>query len=162
MENVNLHKQKLYALIFAAVALIALILPWMRVSYDFGGFGGGAAGGRSVNGFRGWGYLSFIGIIGVVISALLEDKTKEFQGNFKMIAMAAFGLVAVGAIVFMLRVNAVGGGGFQGVKSSPGFGLFIALAAGIAGIALVSGVIKMPDLPKSTGGGSAPPPPPQS
>ncbi|MBK5271279.1 MAG: hypothetical protein JJE22_09720 [Bacteroidia bacterium] len=159
MQNVNLHKQKLYALIIAAVALISLLLPWMSVSYNFGGFGGG--GSRSVNGFRGWGYLSFIGIIAVVVSALLEDKTKEYQGNPKMIAMGAFGLIAIGAIVFMLRVNAVGGAGFQGVKSSPGFGLFIALAAGIAGIAWVAGLIKLPDTPSHPTSSAPPPPPPQ-
>jgi hypothetical protein len=124
MENLNLHKQKLYALIAAAVGLIALLLPWQTVSFavDLGGFGFGGNGKRSINGFNGWGWLSLLGIIAVVIASLMGDKTKTFDETFKMVALAGFGAMALGAIIFMIRVISVGGHGF---KSSPGFGLFI-------------------------------------
>ena len=157
MENVNLHKQKLYALIVAGVALISLILPWMTVSYDFGGFGG-AGGSRSANGFRGWGYLSLIGVIVVVIASLLGDKTKGYEAMHKNLALAGFALVVVGAVIFFIRIGSVGNAGFMGVKTGPGFGLWIAIIAGLAGLGWVSGLIKMPDNKPTP----PPPPPPAS
>ena len=152
MENLNLHKQKLYALILAGVALVAIILPWMTVSVNFGGYGGGS---RSVNGFRGWGYLSLLGIAAVAVATFMEDKTKEYMGNMKMVAMGGFGAIAVGAIVFFIRISQVGGGGYQGVKSSAGFGLFIEIAAGVLGLLWIMGLVKAPQKPAS-------PPPPKA
>jgi hypothetical protein len=145
MENVNLHKQKLYALALAALSLIAIILPWQTftLAFNLGGFGGfGGGGSGSVNGFRGWGWLSLIGVIAVVVASLMGDKTKTFDDTFKKVALAGFGAIALGAIIFMIRVMSVGG---QGFKTSPGFGLFICLIAGVAGLAWVAGLIKLPE-----------------
>ena len=107
MENLNLHKQKLYSLIAAAIALITLILPWQTYSVTLGGFGGfdfGGGGGMgrsgSANGFRGWGWLSFLGIIGVVVASLMGDKTKPYDDTFKKVALGSFGVIALGAIIF--------------------------------------------------------------
>ena len=149
MENLNLHKQRLYALILAAVALIAIILPWLTVS--LGGFGN-----RSANGLRGWGYLSLLGIAGVVIASFMGDKTKPYDDMYKKVAMGSFAAIAVGAIVFFVRIQSYGSGGYQGIKTSPGLGLWLCLAAGLAGLAWVAGLIKVPDGPKPP----SPPPPP--
>lgn len=146
MEQLNLHKKKLYALALAAVGLIALILPWMSVSYNFGGFGG-AVGSQSVNGFRGWGYLSLIGIAVVAVATLMEDKTKDYSDTMKKAATGGFGAMLLGAVIFFIRISSVGGAGFAGVKSGPSFGLFIELAAGLAGAALVWGLVKVPQTP---------------
>jgi hypothetical protein len=132
MEQMNFHKQKLYCLIIAGVAFISLILPWVTVSYGF------ASG--SVNGFRSWGILSLLGVAGVAVSCFMGDKTKQFDENFKKIAMASFGAIALGALIFFLRLSSFGGG-FGGV--SGGFGLWICLVAGLAGLALVAGLIKL-------------------
>ena len=131
MEQLNFHKRKLYSLIVAGVALISLILPWISIS--FGGFGG-----SSVNGFRSWGLLSFLGIIGIAVTCLMGDKTKDFDDNFKKIAMASFGAIGLGALIFFLRLNSFGG---LGVVST-GIGLWICLIAGVAGLAWVAGLIK--------------------
>lgn len=158
MENLNLHKQKLYSLIAAAIALITLILPWQTYSVTLGGFGGfdfGGGGGMgrsgSANGFRGWGWLSFLGIIGVVVASLMGDKTKPYDDTFKKVALGSFGVIALGAIIFMTRAISASRGTF---KSSPGFGLFICIVVAAAGLALLMGLIKIPD------GKSTPPPPP--
>jgi len=132
MEQMNFHKQKLYSLIVAVVAFISLILPWITISY---GFGSG-----SVNGFRSWGILSLLGIAGIAVACFMGDKTKPFDDNSKKIAMASFGAVALGALVFFLRLNSYGVG-FGGV--SAGFGLWICLLAGLVGIAWVAGLIKL-------------------
>lgn len=152
MENLNLHKQKIYALLFAAVALITLLLPWQTYSGGFGGFGMVKG---TVNGFKGWGWLSFLGIIAIVVASLLEDKSKPFEGNMRLVALGGFGLIVLGAVIFLIRVLSVGN---QIFKSSPGFGLIICLIVGAAGLAATAGVIQLPDLKKS--GTSAPPPPP--
>jgi hypothetical protein len=135
MEQMNFHKQKLYSLIVAGVALLGMILPWM--TFSFGGFGGGSA-----NGFRSWGLLSLVGIIGVAAACFLGDKSKEFDEMYKKVAMGSFGAIAAGSLIFFIRINSVSGG-FGGVGS--GFGLWICLLAGLAGLGWVLGLIKLPD-----------------
>lgn len=138
MENLNFHKQKLYSLIVAGVALVSLILPWISIS--FGGFG------SSANGFRSWGLLSFLGVIGVAVACFIGDKTKEFDDMYKKVAMGSFGAIAAGALLFFLRLSSIGGGLGSAVKS--GIGLWICLVAGGAGLAWVLGLIKLPDSKK--------------
>lgn len=124
----NFHKQKLYSLIVAGVALLSLILPWMTLPF----FG-------SVNGFRSWGLLSFLGVIGVVAVCFMGDKTKTFDDTFKKIALASFAAIAIGALLFFFRINGTG----IGVGS--GFGLWLCFIAGLAGIGWLMGLIKLPD-----------------
>ncbi len=116
MDNLGFHKSKLYSLILAALALISLLLPWISVSA--GGFGG-----TSKNGFGGWGLLALIGVGVVVASCFMGDRTKAY----------------------LIRVLTIGGGKYGGfVKVSPGFGLFIGLAAGVIGLLLLLGMVKVP------------------
>ena len=141
MENLNLHKSKLYSLIIAGVALIALILPWVTIK--FGGFGGGSA-----NGLRSWGLLSLLGVAAVAAAAFfLGDKTKDYDENSKKIAMGGFGGIILGAVLFFVRLNSFGGGFSSAV--SAGIGLWLALAAGVVGLLLVLGVIKFPSKPSA-------------
>jgi hypothetical protein len=72
----------------------------------------------------------------------MGDKTKEFDANTKKIAMAGFGAIALGALLFFLRINSIGGG-YGSV--STGLGLWLCLAAGLAGLAWVFGLIKIAD-----------------
>src|SRR5207247_7537039 len=132
MEQMNFHKQKLYSLIVSVVAFISLLLHWVSINY---GLGSG-----SINGFRSWGILSFLGIVGVAISCFLGDRTKQLDGDFKKIALASFCAIALGALIFFLRLNSFGGG-FGGVGS--GIGLWICLIAGLEGVAWVAGFIKL-------------------
>mgnify|MGYP001198442372 FL=1 len=135
MEQLNFHKQKLYSLIVAGVALIAIILPWL--TFSFGGFGGGSA-----NGLRSWGLLSVLGVGGVAVACFMGDKTKEFDATFKKVAMGSFGAIALGALLFFIRIGSAGGG--FGVAKS-GLGLWLCLIAGLAGLGWVMGLIKLPD-----------------
>lgn len=128
MEQMNFHKQKLYSLILAGVAFIALILPWMNLSF----FG-------SLNGFRSWGFLTLAGVAGVVIACFMGDKALAFDETFKKIALASFAAIAAGALIFFIRISGTG----PGIGS--GFGLWLALLAGLAGVAWVMGLIKLPD-----------------
>ncbi len=138
MENKTaIHQKKLYSLFIGGAALLGMILPWATVSY--GGFGGGA----SSNGFGGWGFLSLLGIIGVVVSSLMGDKLLDYDKNMKLVAMSSFGAIALGAFIGMMQISNAGGRGYGGgVKS--GIGLFLTILAGIAGLLWVTGVIKLP------------------
>ena len=144
MENVNLHKQKLYALIIAAVGLISCFLPWWHVSY--GGFGG-LGGGISINGLHKLGIISFIAFIAAgVVTFAMGDKTKPYMGQEKTIAAACFG----GAVLFTL-ITLLANSRFLS------FGIFIALVAGIAGAVVVWGLVKVPDSKSPMPPGPPPP-----
>ena len=166
MQQLGLHQRKLFALIEALFAFIALLLPWTKYKVQgFNMFGGGAMSIPSENGFRSWGWLVIIGVLGVIICSMLGDKLKDYIGNIKYAAMGAFGIIALGAIIYLIRLNSVGPLQTQDgmpVSVGAGMGLWLALAAGIIGLAWVSGILDKlnqknmsPAAPPST-----PPPPP--
>jgi len=134
----TLHKQRLYSLIIAGVAFICLLLPWITVNFGFGS--------SSANGLRGWGYLSLLGVAGVAIASFMGNKTLPYDDMFKKIALASFAAISLGALIFFFRLNSYTGGGiFGGTGVGSGFGLWICLIAGLAGLAILLGFIKIPD-----------------
>lgn len=151
MENLNLNKQRLIAIGTSIVALISMILPWQtyKVLADF--FGNTKNG--SITGFNGWGWISLLGILAVVIASLLGDKMKPYDANSKMIALGGFGGVVLGALIFMIRVMSATG-------TSIGFGLFICIVVGLVGLAFVSGILNQFIQQKTSSPGSTAPPPP--
>jgi hypothetical protein len=124
----SLHKQKLYALIVAAVGVISCILPWWKIS--FGGYGG-----VSVNGLHELGWITFLGFIGAgVVTFVMGDKTKAYEGQEKLITAACFaGAGAIALIQFLRQTKFVS------------FGIFLAIAAGVLGALWVWGIVKMPE-----------------
>jgi hypothetical protein len=129
MENLKLHKQKLYALIVAAVGVIACLLPWWKISY--GGYGIGV----SINGLHELGWLSFLGFIGAgVVTFVMGDKSLPYAGQEKMIAAACFGGAGAIALIQFLRQT-----------HFATFGIFVAIAAGVLGFLWVWGLVKVPD-----------------
>ena len=124
----GLHKQKLYALIVAAAGIISCILPWWKISY--GGYGIGA----SINGLHDLGWITFLGFIGAgVVTFVMGDKTKPYEGQEKMIAAACFGAAGAIALIQFLRQT-----------KFASFGLFLAIILGVAGALWVWGILKMP------------------
>jgi hypothetical protein len=182
--NLNLHRQRLIALGIALVAVISMLFNWSSPKT-------GITGIESQNGFASWGFMSLAGILGVVAVSFVGDKAQPYAGQFKQIVMAAFGLIALGAIIFMIRIFTGSSefNTFEGRQTyklnqlvSPSFGLFLCIIAGAAGLVLISGVIKMPvnagsnrpatsglvpppvpgAVPPTTGSTPPPPPPPPS
>ena len=132
MEKLNLHKQKLYALIVAAIGVISCILPWWKLSYGGGGFGGLS---YSINGLHELGWLTFLGFIGAgVVTFVMGDKTKDYEGQEKMIAAACFGVAGAIALIQFLRQT-----------KYVSFGIFLAIAAGVLGALWVMGMVKIPE-----------------
>lgn len=140
MEQMKFHKQKLYSLILAGVAIISMLLPWFSVKAS-GGFGFGV----SKNGFGSWGLLALIGAGVVVAACFMGDKSKVFDDMGKKLALGGFGAIAGGAVIYLIRILSVGGGKYGGmVKASPGIGLFLGLVAGALGLLILLGMIKPP------------------
>jgi hypothetical protein len=125
-----MHKQKLYALIAAGAGFISLLLPWRTL-----------LGYSLTNGFNGAGILALLGVIGVGIASFMGDKTKEFDPNTKMIAMVSFGAIALAALITILTK-------FHGAPTGSGFGVWLAIIVGLAGLAWVMGFIKIPETKK--------------
>lgn len=128
MDQINLHRQKLYSLIVAGLSFISLLLPWMSL----GMFG-------SVNGMRQWGLLSLLGVIGVAAACFMGDRAAQFDDMTKKVALGSFAAIALGALIFYFNMNS---GLFT---PSTGFGLWLCLITGIAGFLWVLGIIKLPD-----------------
>ena len=125
MQQLNLHKQKLYALIAAVIGVIAMFLPWWSLSFgSIEGFG--RLGGYSINGMHGLGILAFLAFAGAAVLCFLGDKTKPFEGQFKMIAAACFGGAALITLIQFIRLS-----------SNTSFGIWLSLLAGIAGAVIV-------------------------
>ena len=153
MQNVNLHQQRLIALVIALVAIIAMFLTWSSSNYSNTDENYNTVNiSSSENGFSSTGFLSLVGIIGVIASSLLGDRMKAFEGQIKMIALGSFAVIILGAILYLI------------IAHGSGIGLWLELIAGIIGGVLVSGILAM----KGTGtqgsstptSGTPPTPPP--
>lgn len=164
MQQLGIHQRRLYALIEAVFALIAMLLPWTKYSMNAFNMFGAAQSIPSDNGFRSWGWLVLIGVIAVVVCSFLTDKTKEYEGNIKYAVIGGFGLIALGAIIYLIRLNSIGQLQTQDgilVTVSAGMGLWMALTAGVVGLAWVSGILdKLGQKPAGGPPASTPPPPP--
>lgn len=119
----GLHKQKLYALIAAGVGVIAMFLPWWKISLG-GFFGGGMS--SSINGMRDLGIIAFLGFAAAGVLTFLGDKSKPFEGQFKMIAAGAFAGAALFTLIQFIRAS-----------SFTSFGIWLSLLAGIGGAVIV-------------------------
>ncbi|MFM2139201.1 MAG: hypothetical protein RJA57_1508, partial [Bacteroidota bacterium] len=75
-----------------------------------------------------------------IAACFMGDKTKMFEGNMKNIALGGFGAIIAGAAIAFLNVSGKGGG-----LVKPGFGIYIAIIAGVAGLLFLLNVIKLPE-----------------
>ena len=87
--------------------------------------------------------MALIGIGLVAAACFMGDKSKTFDDMGRKLALGGFGAITAGAVIYLIRILTLGGG-YAGIKASPGFGLFIALAAGAIGLLLLLGIIKVP------------------
>jgi hypothetical protein len=117
MEQMNFHKQKLYALIAGIVGVISCFLPW----WSLGFFG-------SINGMHDLGIIAFLGFLGGIACCFLDDKTKAFEGQMRLIAAGCFAGASIFTLIQFARVS-----GFVGT----GFGLWLSFLTGIAGAIIV-------------------------
>jgi len=125
----------------SVVLLIAMFLDWISVSCS-GAFCGGAGGGAS--GFHGWGWLTFLALLGVagllLARTVLADMVKlpELPAPDAVLIMAGGALEILGCLLFWVEYHdsfASASAGVVNISSGLGFGWFVALIAGIATVA---------------------------
>lgn len=112
-----MSKQRKFILIAAGVGIIAMFLPWIRVSIL--GFTAG-----SVNGMHDWGILVFICFLVAGGITLMGDQTKPLDKTMWMATLIAGALAAVIMVIFFLRA--------MDAISFISFGFYLALIASLA------------------------------
>lgn len=141
-----MHKQRLAVVIAAGLGVISTFLPWMKGSINF--FGQSSTVSYSGIGTL-MGILVFLACGGAIALSFIGDREKAIDADkVKFVAIA--GAVAfLCALLFLVgNIGDTGGvSGFGGV--SLGFGLYIAMLAGLAVLAVPfvvkdSGEISMP------------------
>ncbi|MGG9962036.1 hypothetical protein [Ferruginibacter sp. SUN106] len=158
MNFQTMNKQRKFILIAAAVGIIGMFLPWVKISIF--GFEGG-----SVNGMHDKGILVFLCFIGAGAVAYLGDQTKNLDKTFWFIALACGALATVMMLWFFLDMT---GGGVSFLS----IGFYLSALAAI-GVLLAAYLFRSPtdsikggfdslkhDIEEKTKNTNPPPPPP--
>lgn len=153
MNSIPLHQKKLFAVIEAALAFLGLLLTW-TVENNY--INNGSA---NSNGFRSWGWLCLLGVIGVIVISFIGDKMQDYDKNAKMITMGCFAVIILGTILYLISLNSASNEqnrlltrqyeqygyqlqrGFEGYSAKSGPGLWTTMVAGVIGLAWVSGIL---------------------
>ena len=129
--TIRIHKQRVFSLVFAGIIFFAMMLPWIVVNY--GGIGNLGGGRLSYNGFELRSFLTFIGMLGVVICSLSGDKSSRLKKNLKLTAGISFCVALTGTLIVLWEVK----GNKEGFGIRPGIGLWISILAGVTGLLLI-------------------------
>jgi len=159
MNFQTMNKQRKFILIAAAAGVIAMFLPWIRISF----FGMSS----SVNGMHDLGILVFFCFAGAGVVAFLGDQTKNLDKTSWFIALVC-GALATLVMVYYL-IDGMGGAGMSFLS----IGFYLAALAAI-GVLVSAYMFRNPsdsikggfdslkhDIEEKTKN-TNPPPPPQS
>lgn len=120
MNFMLMHKQRRFVLILAAVGIIAVFLPWVKVGGIFGDS-------LNANGFSGVGIIVFLCLVAVAVIALMGDQKKAEERTMWMITLLAGFIALLFGIIKYSQIS----GTSLGIVTA-GYGLWIALAASLA------------------------------
>ncbi|MEX1002643.1 MAG: hypothetical protein WDZ35_11055 [Crocinitomicaceae bacterium] len=124
-----MHKQRLFILIAAGVGLLGVLLPWAtwKVAWMSG----------SVNGFSPWeGWATIAGLgaaAGILFKA--EDRNTAIDAATKKIVLGGGAAAFLFPLIFIIRLSASSSGA-MGSAMGFGIGVFLALLAGLAIVAI--------------------------
>lgn len=131
MNFQTMNKQRKFVLIAAAIGVIAMFLPWFRISF----FGMSS----SINGMHGNGIIVFICFIIAGVLAYLGDQGKNLERTFWFITLASG---ALATIIMVWNLIDVSGNSF-GMGSVMSFGFYLAILAAI-GVLLAAFLFRAP------------------
>lgn len=123
MNIQTLHKQRKLILIAAIAGVISVFLPW----FSAGAFGFSV----HVNGFHRWGILAFICFLGAAIITLAGDQKLALEKSFWFAALTCGALSLLSVIITLISASG-SSGDFGFASAGLGFGIWLALASGIA------------------------------
>jgi len=128
MNFQTMNKQRKFILIAAAIGIIAMFLPWVKITF----FGLS----NSVNGMHGSGILVFLCFIGAGVIAFLGDQTKSLEKTFWFIALACGALASL--IMVWNFIDAM-----DGAMSYLSIGFYLAVLASL-GVLLSAYLFRSP------------------
>lgn len=117
MNFQTMNKQRKFILIAAAVGIIGMFLPWVKVFF------------LSYNGMHGSGFLAFLCFVGAGVVAFLGDQTKSLGKTFWFIALACGALSSL--IILWNLIDALSNGG----ASVLSIGIYIAAIGAVGTLA---------------------------
>jgi hypothetical protein len=120
MNFMLMHKQRRFVLVLAAIGVIAVFLPWVKVGGIFGDS-------LNANGFSGVGIIVFLALVAVVVIALMGDQRKAEDRTMWMITLLAGCIALLFGIIKYSQIS----GNSMGIVTA-GYGLWISLAASLA------------------------------
>lgn len=132
MNFQTMNRQRKLILIAAIAGIIAVFLPW----FSAGAFGFSV----HINGFHGWGILAFLAFVASGIIALMGAQTEALD---KTMWFAAFICGALALLIIIVTIVSSQSSGYGLVSAGLGFGIWIALTAGI-GVMLSAWMFKNP------------------
>ena len=97
MDFQTMNKQKKYLLIISGIGIIAMFLPWVRISIL-----GIVA--NSSNGMHNTGILVFLCFLGCGLVAFLGDQVKPLEKTMWMVTMILAGIAALIMVIHFFRV----------------------------------------------------------
>jgi hypothetical protein len=132
----KLPKSAIVIAIICGVGTLGVFLPWFRLTYDFGFFGG-SFGSVTVIGFQTFlGWLAFLSYGGAAAYALFGTKIKLPEGLAKNSILITGGSALLFTLIALLRYVSI-------CSSCVGFGIYISLIAGVALLLVGLKVIKL-------------------
>jgi hypothetical protein len=117
MDFQTMNKQRIYLLIVSGIGVIAMFLPWIRISIM-----GIVAG--STNGMHDTGILVFLCFLGCGILAFLGDQAKPLDKTMWMITMLLSVIAAAIMVIWFFRMT--------DAMSFLSFGFYLALICSLA------------------------------
>jgi MFS family permease len=149
----------------SVVVLIAMFLPWWGADWNLGTFGGTSLGSQSesVSGFHGWGWITFLALLAVVVFWLLRGpladqfELPDLPVSDGQAYMIGGGLEILGAVIFWLAYKG-DNLNFPGFSAGVKFGVFVAIVGGAATV--VGGYLKQSEPETLASAGNLPAPPP--
>jgi hypothetical protein len=125
----TMNKQRKFIFIASVIGLLSIFLPWASINM--------MGMGQSVNGFRSYGIVVFIGFAAAAIISIVGDQTKTLDKTLWIASLIAGVISVLFTVIFMGNLGSAfgAGGGFGLVKIGFGFGLWLGLIASIAVLA---------------------------
>lgn len=126
MSFQSMSQQRKLILIFSAIGVISVFLPWITITI-FGET-------ESVNGFRGAGIVVFLAFAAGIVIAITGNQNMKLDRVMWLAALAA-GIIALLFVIISFGNTSEGGMGL--IEPGHGFGIWLALvcSVGILGIA---------------------------
>jgi hypothetical protein len=120
MNFQTLNKQRKLILIAAVAGIISVFLPW----FSAGAFGFSV----HINGFHGWGILTFLAFVAAAGISLAGTQTETLDKNMWFAAIVCGMIALLSIIITMASSNS----DFGFVSADFGFGIWIALVAAVS------------------------------